>query len=143
MRRFLGVGEAPASPEDLSKFVGTNASPTDDPRRRTIVQPMGAGSVRVGVTVRGAPEKLRWLERPADCDCDETAGTVSFRKDVAIDKATEFVFVQGIPRDRRVFLAHRKLEKRCEERIDFMAVTGRASPRRAASSHDGIVAGTP
>jgi beta-lactamase regulating signal transducer with metallopeptidase domain len=111
VRRFLGIGETPASPEDLSKSIGTNASPTDDARLWTIVQPMETGSIRVAVAKRDAPGQLKWLERSTDFVYDESATTIAFLRDMPIDKEAEFLFVQGIPRDRRVFFAHRVLKE--------------------------------
>jgi hypothetical protein len=107
IHRFLGLPETPLPAEAASRSIGTNASATDDPRRWTIVQPME--DLRVAVARKAEPGHLRWLDRSKDFVYDEPLGTIVFVRDVAVDRETEFLFVQGVPRDRGVFLAHRAL----------------------------------
>ena len=111
VRRFLGLPEGePPNRERLRRSVGTNASPTADPRVYALAHIMEPDGLRLGVATRGKPGNIRWLELGEDCTYDENEGLITLLKDITIDKATEYLFASGVPRPD-VFLFREPLKE--------------------------------
>jgi len=111
VRRFLGLPgqESAGATGGVNDSIGTNASPTADPRVWTLVQPMDPDSVRVAISKRGEPGHLAWFERGKEFLYDPSASKLVFLRDVTVDPEDGMLFVQGVPKPRNVFHRHKAL----------------------------------
>ncbi|MFH2000225.1 MAG: hypothetical protein ABIK28_11125 [Planctomycetota bacterium] len=103
VRRFLGLPEEEGPGKDQKNTVGTNASPTSDPRVYSMVRPMQSESIRVAVADRKKAGDLNWLEKGEDYIYNEETGLITLLKEIVIDPEISFMFVSGIPANRGIF----------------------------------------
>ena len=88
-------GERPPRPARNS--VGTNAVPTDDPKVFNLTQLMNAKTMNVAVARLRETGNLKWLKKDVDYRYDTHTSTIHLLRDIPIDNAKQYLFVQGVP----------------------------------------------
>ncbi len=94
---------------DMYKTIGTNASPTDDPKLYVLQRRMQTKGLILAIANKNTPGDLKWLKRDWDYSYDESLGEIHFLRDIQYDKENEYIFVHGVPNPNNIFYYRRPL----------------------------------